>query len=197
MATKTLITQPDGTPKQIVFADINGGGFSPSASNDQRLSNSAYRDSFHLTLSSLSNNNAQQSEKFDLGENWARAYLILTSFEFAATPSAGNSVEIYVAPSVNSTAGSGNLIGLTGSNGAYSGLSSNLSDSLKLLGNIPYLHTCTVDTATTVQCAMAGILIPTARYGSIVVYNKSGASFHSDDVENHIVFTPIVDELQN
>ena len=41
-----------------------------------------------------------------------------------------------------------------------------------------------------------GIFSPPERYGSLIVKNESGAAFHSDDVESHIVFDPIVPEIQ-
>ena len=51
------------------------------------------------------------------------------------------------------------------------------------------------DATTTVQVAFIGVFSPPTRYGSLIVINESGAAHHSDAVESHIVFDPIVDEI--
>ena len=53
-----------------------------------------------------------------------------------------------------------------------------------------------VQTTATVQVAEVGMFTPSERYGSLVVKNESAAAFHSDDVESHVVFDPIVPEVQ-
>ena len=55
---------------------------------------------------------------------------------------------------------------------------------------------CTNDPTTAVQTAYVGMLAPPERYGILIVENQSAAAFHSDAVETHIVFNPIVDEVQ-
>jgi hypothetical protein len=113
----------------------------------------------------------------------------------AATPTAGDVIELYWAPSPSATAGTANPANVTGADSAYAGYSSNLAASVKQLERIG-TFVCTAQTTATVQVAECGYFVPGERYGSLVVKNESGAAFHSDDVECHVVFDPIVDEVQ-
>lgn len=196
MPTKTLITPMDGTPEQIVFAD-HATDFSPTAANDLRVTTDGTNElDVQIDLTSLADGSARQSAKFDFGAHWAERYLIRTCFELAATPTDGDLVELYFGFSHHATAGTGNPANLTGSDAAYSGYSANLASSVKHLYG-PYNHICTVQTTTTVQVALIGILYPPSRYGILVVKNESNAAFHSDAVEMHIVLDPIVSEFQD
>lgn len=193
MANKVLRDEFDGTPAQITFGDFSGD-FGPTAANDLRHA-SATDTEVQITLASLANAAARQSAKVDLGATRAPAYKVRVAFEMAATPTAGNLIELYWGPSQHATAANGNPGNLTGSDAAYSGYSSNLANSLRHLDLIGS-HACTVQVTTTVQVGEIGVFSPTERYGSLVVRNSSGAAFHSDDVECHIVFDPIIDEIQ-
>ena|SRR3990167_9687510 len=194
MATsKLLIPELDGTPKQFTFADF-AGDFSPATATDQRHPSVADTD-VQMALASLANNTAWQTAKFDFGTlrspMWAKAAL-----EFAATPTAGNVVELWIGYSDSGTAANGNPANLTGSSAAYSGYSSNLDASIKQLDFIGEF-VCTAQATATVQVAKAsGLFIPKSRYGILVVYNKSGAAIHSDDVECHIVLSPVFNQGQ-
>ena len=192
--SKLLVTAPDGTPKQIVFCDA-AGDFSPTAANDLRDATSGNRTTGQLSLASVADGAARQSAKVDLGENWAEAYLVKAAFEIAATPTAGEVIELYWAPSSSSTAGTGNPGNVSGSDAAYSGYSANLAASVKQLQLIGHF-VCTAQATGTVQVAVCGFLEPTERYGSLVVKNESGAALHSDDVEMHVVLNPITLESQ-
>jgi hypothetical protein len=55
---------------------------------------------------------------------------------------------------------------------------------------------CSSDATGTVQVAEVGTFSPPERYGTLVVKNESGAAFHSDDVESHVVFDPVIPEIQ-
>jgi hypothetical protein len=191
MANKILITEMDGTPAQISFAD-HSGDFSPTASNDLEFGTPT---DCQIVLASLTDTNAVQSDKVDLGANRAQVYKVRAAFEFTATPAAGDLVELYWSPSSSSTAATGNPGGVTGSSSAYAGYSSNLEDSAKQLDLIG-VFVCTVQTTPIVQIGEIGMFTPSERYGTLVVKNESNASFHSDDVESHIVFDPIVPESQ-
>lgn len=172
-----------GTP--IVFAD-HAGDFSPTAANSWEHDTPT---DCQLSLASVANSAARQSTKVDLGANRAPAYRVSCAFELAATPTAGNVIELWWAPSPSSTAGNANPGGVSGSDAAYSGYSSNLDASIKQLDFIGDF-VCTAQATATVQQGRGGILIPRYRYGSLVVYNKSGAAFHSDDEEIHVAFEP-------
>ena len=191
MVNKILVTEMDGTPEQICFADF-GGDFSPTGANDLRFSTPT---SSQLILAGLADGSAVQSAKVDLGAKRAEAYKARAAFEMAATPTSGDMIELYWSPSSSSTPATGNAGGVTGASGTYAGYSSNLAASLRQLDLIG-VFVCTVQTTATVQVAEVGIFQPTERYGSLVVRNESAAAFHSDDVECHVVFDPIVPEVQ-
>lgn len=196
MATKTLLTPMDGTPKQIVFAD-HAGDFSPTAANDLRITTDGSQElDVQLSLVGVANTEARQSAKFDFGAHWAPAYRVRAAFEMAATPTAGLAIELFLAGSHHATAAIGNPANLTGSDADYVGYSANLADSVKQLG-LPRLFICTVQITTVVQVAICGIFFPKNRYGILVVKDESGAAFHSDDVECHVVLDPILPEFQN
>lgn len=176
----------------ISFAD-HAGDFSPTAANNLELGTPV---DVQLSLASVANNAARQSAKGDLGANRAELYEVWAAFELAPTPTAGKVIELWWASSPSATAGTANPGGVSGTNAAYSGYSSNLDASIKQLQFIGDF-VCTAQAAGTVQVARVGLLRPRHRYGSLVVYNKSGAAFHSDDVECHVVFYPQGVQIQD
>jgi hypothetical protein len=143
-----------------------------------------------LTLTSLANNAARQSDKCDLGATRAAAYDVFVEVEMAATPTAGNSVEIWWGPSPNATAANENVGNLTGSDAAYSGYSSNLDATLpqlQLAGNA----TLTAQATTTVQKIYAGRFSPAQRYGQLVVVNRGGSAMHSSAANMRVRLVPL------
>lgn len=195
MANDILVREMNGTPKQICFAD-HATDFAPTAANDLRKTTDGSQETdCQIIIESVANNAARQSAKVDLGANRAEWYAVKAALEFAATPTAGNTVELWWFPSHSATAGTGNAGGVSGSDSAYTGYSSNLAASV-LQGKLIGIFICTAQITTTVQIAECGVFAPTGRYGSLVVYNKSGAAMHSDSVEHNIVFDPIVTQIQ-
>ncbi len=195
MVSKLLVQEQDGTPKQIVFAD-HLNDFSPAAANDLRITDDGSKEAdYNIQLASVANDAARQSVKADLGENRALEYSVRAAMEFAATPVAGQTVELYWAPSQKVTAGLGNPANVTGADAAYAGYSSNLDASLLQLEFIG-AFVVTAQATATVQVADVAVFAPSQRYGSLVVVDRSGAAFHSDDVESHVVFDPIIPEGQ-
>ena len=195
MVSKILIQEQDGTPKQIVFGD-HANDFGPTAANDLRISTDGSNEAdYDLQLASVADDAARQSVKADLGENRAAEYTVRAAFEFAATPTAGETVELYWAPSHKSVAGSGNPANVTGADAAYTGYSANLDASLLQLEFIG-AFVVTAQATATVQVGEVAVFAPSQRYGSLIVVDRSGAAFHSDDVESHVVFDPIIPEQQ-
>lgn len=193
MATsKTLLTEMDGTPKSIAF---KSSSYSPTAANDLRDSTSGNITNVTISMASVANAAARQSAKGDLGATRPLLYNVRMAVELAATPTAGNTIDLYWAPSQSSTAGTGNPGNVSGSDGAYSGYSSNLTATLPQLLFIGSF-VCTAQATTTIQVGRVGTFMPTERYGSLVVVNNSGASIHSDDQEFLVVFDPIVPQGQ-
>ena len=191
MVNKILVTEMDGTPEQICFADF-GGDFSPTGANDLRFSTPT---SSQIILAGLADGAAAQSNKIDFGTNRAEVYKVRAAFEMAATPVSGDVIELYWAASSSSTPATGNPGGVIGASGTYAGYSANLASSIRQLDFIG-IFVCTVQVTAVVQVAEVGMFIPSERYGSLVVKNESAAAFHSDDVECHVVFDPIVPETQ-
>lgn len=149
-----------------------------------------------ITLASLANGNgtstgARQSATLDLGASWARAWQIETSFELAATPTAGNAINLYASWSNSTGAGEGNT---SGSDAAYTGYSNNIDAAarqLELLG----AHVVTGNATSTVQRAFVGVIFPKGRYLNLVVDNRAGAAFHSTETNQVITLTPLEESI--
>lgn len=191
MANKILVPEADGTPKQICFRDATD--FSPTAANDLRDANSPTLVQFNFE--SVTNGSYRQSTKADLGALRAPAYKVRAAMEIGATPTAGNVISAWWAPSQSATAGTGNAGAVSGADGAYTGYSSNPAASvlqLDFIGNF----ICTAQATGTIQVAEIGILVPSERYGSLVLLNGSGATMFTDAAEIHVVFDPIFDQVQ-
>lgn len=194
MVSKLVIQEMDGTPKQIVFASHTP--FSPAAATDLRITTDGSKElDVEIDLTSLADDAARQGAKFDFGEHRALEYDIRAAFEFAATPTAGETVELYLAPSQSSTAANGNPGGVSGVDAVYAGYSANLDEALPQLQLIGRF-VATVQATATIQKAWCGVFSPPSRYGSLVVVNRIGAAFHSDVIESHVVFDPVVPEGQ-
>ena len=193
MANNRILYIPvDGTPDQIVFCDA-AGDFSPTTANDLRDATSGNRTTCQLSLASVADAAARQSAKVDLGAKWARAYMVRIALEYASGVAAGDITRLYWGASQSATAGNGNPGNLSGSDAGYTGYSSNLTDSLYHLQEIGAIR-ATAQATATIQVADVGIFSPTERYGMLVVV--AGDDLHTDDVEMHVVFDPIVDEVQ-
>jgi len=191
MANKVLIQALDGTPPQICFAN-HAGDFSPTAANNLEVGTPT---DCEMAITGLANAAYWQSAKVDLGENRADEYAVRIAIELAATPTAGNAIELWWAPSGNATVGTANAGGVSGANGTYAGYSSNAAASVKQLQYIG-AGIVTAQATATVQVMEVGRFRPTERWGSLVLLNGSGAAVHSDDVECHTVFDPCTVEIQ-
>ena len=188
MANEVL--QKVGT--QICFAD-HATDFAGGAA--QTSLEQAGGTDVQLDLTGLADGSGRESAKVDLGATRARAYSVMASFEFAATPVTGDLVNLYWAPSPDATAANGNPMNIDGADAAAPSGIGTLAELLKaciFIGSF----ICTNDPTTAVQTAYVGMLAPPERYGILIVENQSAAAFHSDAVETHIVFNPIVDEVQ-
>ena len=124
------VLQKVGT--QLVFAD-HAGDFGPVAANDLRQGTPT---TVQAAVASLADGAAWQSAKFDFGATRAAQFSLTAAIEFAATPTAGDTVQIYLAPSSDSVAANSNPGGVSGSSSAYAGYSSNLAASVAQLQQI-------------------------------------------------------------
>lgn len=192
-----LLRELNGTPKQIVFNP--SASFNPSAANDLRDGTSGNRTQANMSPANIATNTYYQSAKVDLGPIWAPGYKVRAAIPFQATPTAGNPVDFYWAPSHSSTAANGNPGGVSGSDSAYTGYSSNAAAAIVQLDQIgSFIVTTQVSSAddTNVQIAEVGILVPGERYGTLVIFQNSGASIRNSSVNFHVVFDPIVPEIE-
>ena len=183
-----------GAPDQIVFGD-HANDFSPTAANDLRDTTAGNRTNVELQLASLGAGAGAQSAKFDFGALRAERYHIKAAIEWAAGIDAGETIRLFLAPSHSATVGTANPGGVSGVKGAYAGYSSNLTDAVQQLMPIGTMR-MTAQATATIQIIDVDDFSPPERYGSLVVVNDADDVLHSDDVEMHIVFQPIVAELQ-
>lgn len=193
MATNQVLIRETGTPKQIVFRDSTDYGTAPATAANNIETSDVTR--VQLDMTSVANTAARQSTKADLGANRATEYAVKACIELAATPTAGKIIRAYWAPSHNATAGTGNAAGISGADSAYTGDNSNLADAVKQLIFIGSF-VCTDLATTSAQIAEMGTLAPSARYGSLVLVNESGAAIHSDANEIAVTLTPIIIDIQ-
>lgn len=191
MANKVLLDEQDGTPVQILFRDVTD--YAPAAANTLEKGSPT---AVQLDLTGVSNAAYRQSAKADLGTVRAPCYAVRCALEFAATPTSGNTVTLWWAPSSSATAATGNAGAVSGSDGAYTGYSSNADASVRQLDLIGVGVTTAQATGTVQVLEIQGRLYPSERYGSLVVLNSSGAAMHSDAVEMSIVLDPIYEEIQ-
>lgn len=149
-----------------------------------------------ITTASLANGNgtsagARQSTTLDLGENWDRDWRLDGDFELAATPTAGNTINLYGSWNNATGAGKGNT---SGSDAAYTGYSNNIDAAVKHLEFLG-AHICTSQATSTVQKSNIAIIRPKGRYLNTVVDNRSGAAFHSSDTNIVITLTPLTETV--
>jgi hypothetical protein len=151
-----------------------------------------------ITLASLANGNgtstgACQSVTLDLGASWAQRWRIGVEFEFAATPTAGNVVNLYASFFNTTGAGVGNT---SGTDAAYTGYSNNIDAAARHLTFLG-AHVCTAQATSTVQRSNVGVFFPTGRYMNLVVDNRAGSAFHSSETNQLIRLTPLEDTIED
>lgn len=173
----------------IVLADTTD--HSPAAAN------SLGTRTDQIDLTSLGALAARQSAKFDFGANRDLLYTMTVAIEWATAPAAGEAVNFYLAFSPSATAANANPGGVSGSDSAYSGYSSNLADSLKQLTPIGSMI-ATVQATTTIQIALIGTFLALHRYATLIVENASAAdAFVADAVEMSVLIEPIETQIQD
>jgi len=178
---------------QFVFADHATDYVGGTGNNSLEIVGST---DVQIDLTSLAALAARQSDKVDLGAARGRRFAVMMSVEFATAPTAGETVTLYWAPSPDTSAAVGNPGGVSGSDAAYAGYSSNLTESkiqLQYIGQLPL----TVQATPTVQIGVASPNFgPMDRFGTLVVVNDSAAdAFFTDAVEISISFQPVVDQI--
>ena len=189
MANGVLLKQ--GT--QIRFS---GSGFSPAdAATNYTVGTPTDVD---LTLSAVATAAGRQSAKADLGATRARNYSVFAAVDFTGeTPTLGERVDYYWAPSASTTAASANIAGNSGLDAALvdgattTGIT--IDEFIKLCQPIGSIE---VTDDGTVQVGYVGSFSPQERYGQMIVVNESGDAFEADNVEAAVWMNPIIDEVQ-
>lgn len=183
--------QKEGT--KIAFGV--SGSFSPVNAGTDWTGGGAITDT--LTLAGVLNDAGRQSNKVDLGATRAATYALLGCIDFTGEiPTVGQTVDYYWAPSTSTTQGTANVAGNSGADAdAPGGALGSITIDEFILQCI-FIGSLVIHDGAVVQNGYVGILRPPTRYGQLVVVNHSGDTIENDDVENHQVLVPIIDELQ-
>lgn len=138
--------------------------------------------------------NCWQGNVLDFGTPRGSAWLARLQAAFIAAPTAGGTLDLYMAWSSVSTSG-GLPGGVTGTDGNFPGPSAVPADALKQLEFIGSL--CAVATgSTSQQCQDVGRLYPKRRYGFPVVAMRTSQVLSSQSASHTLVFTEIRDQSQ-
>lgn len=187
----------------ITSEPIEGGGivalpdfFKTSEGTAKTIRNSG--GTAAIMLASLANGNGtsaggRQAATLDMGTNWAQRWRLECNFELAATPTAGNAINLFGGWHSSTGAGDGNT---SGTDAAYTGYSNNIDASTKQLEFLGS-HICTAQATSTVQKSLVGVIFPKGRYLNLVVDNRSGAAFHSTDTNQVITLTPLEESIED
>lgn len=171
---------------------FKSGSYSPTAINKIDLASNTVGD---LTLSSILNGAAVNSDQIDLGTSHAEEYSLKGALEWFAAVSAGGDVSCYWSPSNNSVVTDGNPGKPDGVDGAYTGDGGGtVAESVKQMQFIGAFITTDLQG---VQIAEIGKFKPKGRFGQLIVVNNSGTTVcGTDDIESAIVMEAVVPDIQ-
>lgn len=127
-----------------------------------------------LSLDALADGTARMGAKVDLGASQSEEYLLIVRIETGTAPTAGNTVEVYLASSHDDSVYPG---GVTGSDAAYTLGTSNIN--LKRLGVPAAVLIASADANTTLTQAPV-IWRPRGRYVAPVVVNRLGQAIRDE-----------------
>ena len=192
MANEVL--QKDGTGfvwANSDYAPTNG------AHNDWGI---AYSATYDVDFIGLTTGQARMSIKADLGATRARQIAVWASIEMETDPAAGNTIDLYWCPSINSVAAEGNPGQVSGSDADYTGptggtLAEGLAE-LQFIGSMP-MGVYNFPTDSSIHHGYVGRFSPAARYGCLILHNNTADTMEATDaIEHGVLFQPIVDEVQ-
>lgn len=177
---------------QISFADHGtdwaGGGAKTSLEQGTPLD-------VQIDLTTLADAGGRESAKFDFGATRAAQYSCMAAIEADATGfTTGQTIDFYLASSPDSATANGNPGQIDGVDAAAPSGAGTLAE---LLLQCIFIGSLVVEnTVSTIQVGSVGVFSPPERYGILIVVNNGGQAFLNDAVEHHVVFNPIIDELQ-
>jgi len=143
-----------------------------------------------VDLAGLANGAGVRGGVIDLGATFAKKYLMTVEIELAAAPTAGTTIEIYLARSHDGATWPG---GAYGEEGPYK--PGEVAEWKKQFGTPDGILTVTADGSATVQ-TQTFTVYPNARYVSLVVVNAAGQAVKSDGTNQRVTLTPLITELQ-
>lgn len=142
-----------------------------------------------LSLDALADATGRMGASADLGATWDQDYLVQLIVETGTAPTAGNTVELYLAWSHDNTNWPGKV---TGSDAAYP---TTVANNKKQLGNPASILVATND-GNTVLYQNPVIVTAMARYVAPVVINLLGQAFRDEATasnnDSRVVMTPLV-----
>ena len=177
---------------QICFAD-HAADFSGGTAKTS-LEQAGATD-VQIDLTSLADGSGRESAKFDFGATRARRYSCMACIKSDISGmTAGQTIDFYLAPSPDATAANGNPGQIDGVDGAAP---SGIGTLAELVLVCQYIGSLVCEnTSIGIQVGYVGTFEPPERYGILIVRNNSGDAFEGDAVEHHVVFNPIIDEVQ-
>jgi hypothetical protein len=143
-----------------------------------------------LSLDGLASGSARMGASVDLGINWRREYLVILQVETGTAPTAGLTVELYLASSHDNSTWPG---GVTGSDNPWPG-DGNEDEWSPQLGNHVSVLVATND-GNTIQTQNAVIWRATGRYVAPVVDNNLNFAFRDEttatDNGSRVILVPL------
>lgn len=196
MTTQKLL-QRYGT--QLLFADATdfpSSGLGPPATAANSLIIGT-PTKVQMNMSTIAAAAAWESAKtatlVDVGASvgYPREWVLGACMESTATPAAGGTFDFYWNASPNSTAGTGNSGGTSGTDSAYTYTASSLKQLI-------FIGSMTVRANVLNIEAVVGKLILPFLYGSLIVVNNTSVAMQADGVadQTHVVLTPVIPDLQ-
>ena len=151
---------------------------------------------YAITLAGIAVNAARQGAKGDLGAIRAARWSVQLFTNMDVAPSPGDVIELWWSASSSAVAGTDNTGAASGADAAYTGSAGGTVDETKYqmdkIGDL----VLTPD-ADAVTQSRQFVFFPLVRYGMPVVVVKADQALEGDDDVHRIVFTPIVDEIQD
>lgn len=181
MPSQFLVEFASPSPLAVVWADTTD------------FSVTGVTRTHQIDLTSLASGSARGGAKADLGANPGDEYAVEIAVEFASAPTAGGQVQVGLSWSDNSTAGTLNSGGHSGTDAAFT-----LGTSNTLFSQLDFIGTMSVNAAGagTVQRSALGMIRPVTRYVSPVVWNSASTAFDTDAITMYLRLIPRVVEAQ-
>lgn len=178
--------------KTKVEYSFQSASYVPTGNNDLSSGTPTVVD---LTLSSIADAAAKNSDQVDLGSTRPQMMHVIAAIEWFAAVSAGGTVDFYWSPSANSAVAGGNPGHPDGVDGAWTGDGGGtVAETVKQLVYIGSLVTTDLQG---VQIGVVGSFEPTHQYGQLIVVNNSGTTLcGTDDIESSVLMYGTVDEVQ-